>query len=243
MRIRTLLAALTLVGIGVIAGYLIFGNNTKANPNATNPTAQSNTSTSTDVCMDYSGDQMSTLDADLIHFMTKSYRDNQLTYIQTKQGTIAPTDAYSIWFDLPTLKKFLYHIEKISQKFDSSITDTQLGVRFYYATYPKTEEYEKYNFTDLIGRKGNSLFPSYNGLHTLVMVPTLEKNNLKFDFNPLDESTFVKGFSEDTKYAYNSKYNIPNNQTAALSGSTQRDMGSKNHGILYPPTSTVGLGF
>jgi hypothetical protein len=195
-------------------------------------------SSSTSICMDYSADNMSTLDADLIHTMTRGYKKNQLSYIQTELGTIAPIDASAIWFDLVTLKKYLYHIEK-----KSKIDDSKLGVRFYYASYPKSTD-SMAVFRDLRDASGHHLIsPEYKGLHTLVMIPTVKDSvGNDIDFNPLDSSTFKEGFSQKSQYTFGSTSTLPDD-TAALSATPSRDMGARNHGYLTPPKAAVGLGF
>ncbi len=232
MRTRTLLGYLFVAAISALLTYLIFGTTT--DPVTPEPDSK-------EICMDYDAKNMSTLDADLIHVMTQGYETNQLDYIQSKSGTIAPSDAKAIWFDLETLKRYLYHIEKKSQKVDGTITDKNLGVRFYYATYPSKDTIMKYDFKDLKDPSGNLLFSDYEGLHTLVMIPTITIGDKILDFNPLDESTFREGFSQKSNYAYRPGQNIPNNQTGALAGT--RDMSGQNHGTLYPPGPTLGMGF
>ena len=210
-------------------------------PTAITPPAPSSSSTS--ICMDYDTERMSTLDADLIHTMTRGYRDNQLSYIESKSGTIAPTDAYSIWFDLETLKKYLYHIEKNAMRGDSPIDKSKLGIRIYYATYPDVKTIEKGNFTDLDFLKTDPKYSQYYGLHTLVMIPTcLDDSGKNVDFNPLDKETFKKGFYQDSKYSFGSTSTLPDD-TAALTGTPSRSMGGRNHGTLAPPETVVGLGF
>lgn len=218
--------------ISVGATYLIMQNSTPETPSET----------SKSICMDYDNDNMSTLDADLVHTMTGDYKTNQLNYIETATGTKAPKDAYSIWFDLETLKKFLYHIETISKKNENTIAKEDLGVRIYYASYPNKEIMK--NFPDLDVSRGNPAIVNYNGLHTLVMIPTLLRDGVDVDFNPLDEATYTNGLSKIEKYGLNHPSSIPNN-TAALVGTstTSRDTSARNHGILCPPGVTTGFGF
>jgi len=232
MTTRDLLSHSLVAVAAVVVTYLIFGTTT--DPVTPEPDSKN-------ICMDYDAQNMSTLDADLIHVMTQGYEKNQLDYIQSKSGTIAPSDAKAIWFDLETLKRYLYHIEKKSQKVDGTITDKKLGVRFYYSTYPSKDTIMKYDFKDLKDPSGNLLFSDYEGLHTLVMIPTITIGDKILDFNPLDESTFREGFSQKSNYAYRPGQNIPNNQTGALAGT--RDMSGQNHGTLYPPGPTLGMGF
>ncbi|WP_298393618.1 hypothetical protein [Flavobacterium sp.] len=232
MRLRNLLGYLLVAIASVLITYFIMQPTT--DPVSPVPDSQN-------ICMDYDAQKMSTLDADLIHVMTKGYKYNQLEYIQSKSGTIAPKDANAIWFDLETLKKYLYHIEKKSKNVDGTLTDKNLGVRFYYSTYPSNDTVQKYDFKDLKDSSGNLLFKDYEGLHTLVMIPTITIGDQILDFNPLDESTFREGFSQKSNYAYRPGENIPNNQTGALAGT--RDMSGQNHGTLYPPGPAVGMGF
>lgn len=241
LRTLKLIIAGLLVAIMLLLFFNPLAKTTTTEP-STIPTAEVPINSNKSICMDYEAEKMSTLDADLIHVMTQDYMTHQLNYIQTNGTTIAPKDARSIWFDLVTLKKYLYHIEKNSKKVNGTITEKDLGVRIYYATYP--DKVGMKTFDDLKDSSGALLFPEYEGLHTLVMIPTIADasgNNL--DFNPLDDSTFTNGFYQDSKYAYHAGVNIPNNETAALSGSVSRGMGARNHGTLSPPNSTLGLGF
>lgn len=232
MRRINLLSYFIVAIASALITYLIFGTTT--DPVTPEPDSKN-------ICMDYDAERMSTLDADLIHTMTRGYRKNQLDYIQTKTGTIAPEDAYSIWFDLITLKKYLYHIEKNSKKIDSTITDSKLGIRIYYAAYPDTTRIKSGEFKDLEFMKRDEKYNKYGGLHTLVMIPTItDDEGNPYDFNPLDKDTFSKGFYQDSKYSFGSSSTLPDH-TAALSGT--RDMAGKNHGTLYPPGPTLGMGF
>ncbi len=187
------------------------------------------------VCMSYDNENMSTLDVDLIHTMVDTYKKNQLDFINRNPNSKTNNDAHSIWFDLETLKKFVYHIEAISKKTDTIASD-KLGVRIYYAAYPeiKTEENK---FEDLKDFKADPERSQYGNLHTLVMIPTIEVEGKMVDFNPLDKNTYSKGLVGLKEYYYNAGSQIPNsNPTAALT-STTRNTGARNHGILIPPAT------
>lgn len=112
----------------------------------------------------------STLPTALVQSLVDNYRDNQLTYINENLGV---DDAHSIWFDLPTLKSFIQDIEEQAKIIDPNVTDTDLGVRFYYAAYP--EEPQEPVPTD------------YGKRHTLVLIPTKKEENVVCDFNPFPE--------------------------------------------------------
>lgn len=203
------------------------------NPNPGITTTPKNDS----VCMNYDNENMSTLDVDLVHTMVDTYKTNQLDFINTNSGSKTTNDAHSIWFDLETLKKFVYHIETISKKTETTITNDKLGIRIYYAAYPEKKTWEN-KFEDLRDFTTDPEKAQYGSLHTLVMVPTIEIGDGKMaDFNPLDKNTYSNGLAGLKEYNYNDGSPIPNsNPTAALTSST-RNSGARNHGILIPPAT------
>lgn len=191
------------------------------------------------ICTDYDSLAMSTLNCDLIHTMVDNYNKNQLYFIEKDSSFRSSTgdDASSIWFDLETLKKYLYHIERISRKKDPSLTTDKLGVRIYYATYP--EEINPTRWPDLDPRI-NPGMREYGSLHTLIMIPTIERDGSARDFNPLDTATYAYGLAQLPSYGAFATTPIP-----SLSGTSthSRDIGARNHGILTPPGLPIGLGF
>jgi hypothetical protein len=196
------------------------------------------------ICSDYHTDNISTLDVDLVHTMVNNYRGKQLKSIQNPT-VVNPVlqDAHSIWFDLETLKKFLYHIENTSKSQDPNITDANLGIRIYYAAYPEklNEEVAK-RFDDLSNMVNDPVMQNYSGLHTLIMIPTIEIKGQMFDFNPNDGNTYATGIIGNDNYIYNANSPIPNTTTIpALSGtsSNSRNTGARNHGSLIPPATLV----
>ena len=78
------------------------------------------------ICLDYSNSQINELRVDLIHTMTNKYRSNQLDFVNRNSDFLGynKKDAHSIWFDLITLKKFMYHIEKTSRDLGAGINRT-----------------------------------------------------------------------------------------------------------------------
>ncbi|MGO4707518.1 hypothetical protein AB4Y90_00095 [Chryseobacterium sp. 2TAF14] len=135
----------------------------------------------------------------LIQNLVDNYRTNQLEVINENLNM---EDAHSIWFDLPTLKTFISEIETQAQLIDQTVKDSDLGIRFYYAAYPEVPEM--------------SVPANYANRHTLVMVPTKKKDNLDYDFNPL----------EDT------------NGALAITGLIT-DALAMNHGTLVPPKTSI----
>ncbi len=205
------------------------------------------------ICSDYHTDNISTLNVDLVHTMVNNYRGKQLKSIQNLT-VVNPVlqDAHSIWFDLETLKKFLYHIENTSKSQDPNITDAKLGIRIYYAAYPEklNEEVAK-RFEDLSDMVNDPVMQNYSGLHTLVMIPTIEIGGQMFDFNPLDNATYINtGINGNDNYIYNASSPVPNTTAIPALGGTSsnsRNTGARNHGMLYPPAGSLiapsALGF
>lgn len=114
------------------------------------------------------------LSVDFIKAAVDQYRTNQL---QCTEENLGLKDAHSIWFDLPTLKKFIRDIETLAQSTDPSSADTDLGVRMYYAAYP--EDFEN-----------SELKEEYRKCHTLIMIPTKKDSSgdseIHRDFNPME---------------------------------------------------------
>ncbi|AFL82015.1 hypothetical protein Aeqsu_2560 [Aequorivita sublithincola DSM 14238] len=202
------------------------------------------------LCLDYSNQPMSELAVALVHKMSNNYKSNQLSVINNDTSnrfttTAGKGDTRAIWFDLETLKAFLYHLEIETKKKDASISGTDLGVRIYYASYPDTTSWGL--FPDLVGLSGSD----YEDHHTLVMIPTIRnKNNVDVDFNPLEQRTFSDGLGVILDYE-NSEASNPQ-KTFALAGikkssssnqNTSQRTGAQNHGNLYPPLGEIGLGF
>ncbi|WP_415325421.1 hypothetical protein [Chryseobacterium sp. MMS23-Vi53] len=154
-----------------------------------------------------------TMTCEFIQTLVDNYRKNQLASFKNHSGI---DDAHSIHFDLATLKKFISDIEAETQKNAPHVTDQDLGIRFYYAAYPKADEWDIMN--------GTPIGTECAERHTLVLVPTMkaddgEGNMLPYDFNPLSTS------GEGEMLAMASARN------AALQG----DIICQNHGSLNPP--------
>ena len=158
-----------------------------------------------------------TMTCNFIQTLINNYRSNHLVSIKDKLGF---DDAHSIHFDLATIKKFISDIETETQKSNPGITDQDLGIRFYYAAYPKAIDWDIMADTP-IGVE-------YAEKHTLVMVPTMKMADeqgemLPYDFNPLGSS------NSDEVLAMASSKNATDPSEESL---------AQNHGTLIPPDST-----
>lgn len=196
------------------------------------------------ICENYSSKKMNTLSAGVIHEIVNEYRIKQLDYINSADTSL--NDAKAIWFDLETVKEFIYHIEVNSKSLDSTINSTDLGLRFYYASYPEVIDSRDPELGDLYGKE-------YENRHTLVAVPTKRIDNENVDFNPLDIETYTMGLNDIDKYnriEVDNAFNFRNPTEIPVLGPTiknsndpQLPIGAQNHGSLYPPLGDRGLGF
>lgn len=228
--------------------YSIFGTTT--DPVTPEPDTPDPSINIKEICMDYDTEDMSTLNVDLVHTMTKSYIDNQWDFINNSVGFKSKfddpqPDARSIWFDLKSVKRFVYHIESVAKKKDGTLNEDNLGVRFYYATYPDKDIMER--FGDLNTTSRSTALINYHNRHTLVMIPTIQIGESILDFNPLDPSTYDGSLKNKKEYMHNDTDVINNtNPTTILSLTGTPDgrrISSKNHGSLAPPDATLGMGF
>lgn len=169
-----------------------------------------------------------TMDPAIIQQMVDGYRNNHLAAINK---TLGINDSNSVSFGLKTLKKFIADIEFFSKKVDPRIADGALGIRFYYAAYPKENEWSGFEDEKSIGK-------NYAQKHTLVMIPTLKKKRSDgsyqdYDFNPLDRATFPLKEREKqhpiTLMAMSSD----------SSDSQSQEVMAQNHGQLIPPADSA----
>ncbi|MDM1557447.1 hypothetical protein PYS58_18870 [Chryseobacterium indologenes] len=157
-----------------------------------------------------------TMSNELIKALIDNYRQNQMNAINETMGI---KDAHSIWFDLPKLKNFINQIEHEASKINPECTQEDLGIRFYYAAYPKIENW------DIM--ESHPVPEEYSERHTLVMVPTLKKENengeiIHFDFNALPSKKLA---------------------SPALAARDPKPIkfNGENQGTLSPPASSMGM--
>jgi hypothetical protein len=154
-----------------------------------------------------------TMTQDFIQILVNNYRNNQLVSVNEKMGI---DDAHSIHFDLKTLKKFIADIETLTSANNPGANLEDLGIRFYYAAYPNLESWDIMNGTQ-IGRE-------YAEKHTLVLVPTIKKQDengemLSYDFNPMNSDGQMLAMA------------------SARNANTNCEVICQNHGALIPPDS------
>lgn len=168
----------------------------------------------------------------LIKALIDNYRQNHLSAINTALGI---QDAHSIWFDLPKLKNFIAKIEEEAAKVNPATSEADLGIRFYYATYPKQENWSMMD--------SHPVPVQYAGKHTLVMIPTLKKAGeagelVDFDFNPFQAN------GENSNLALNARNFTPSGNGDGDGGPLGDDTGlGENSGTLIPPAPPLGTSY
>ncbi|RQO33129.1 hypothetical protein DBR39_23325 [Chryseobacterium sp. KBW03] len=169
----------------------------------------------------------------LIQALIDNYRQNHLSAINTALGI---QDAHSIWFDLPKLKNFIAKIEEEAAKVNPATSEADLGIRFYYATYPKQENWSMMD--------SHPVPVEYAGRHTLVMIPTVKKASetgelVDFDFNPFQTN------GENSNLALNSRNITPSGNGGDNGNGGGGPLGDdtglgENNGQLTPPKASLG---
>lgn len=162
--------------------------------------------------------ESNTIPSELIQKLVDNYRKNQMTAANKELGI---TDSHSIWFDLPRLKSFIAAIENEARNINPDVTDEDLGIRFYYAAYPKAQDWGI--------MENHPVEKEYAQKHTLVMVPTLKRADengemLDFDF----EETSDEAGGESSR---------------SQSTETMKVTFAGNHGTLAPPSNTKAQSF
>lgn len=200
------------------------------------------------ICMNYADSKASELSRALIREMAHGYRNNQLKLINDSFAINDKDkeDAHSIWFELETIKNFIYHVELNAR--NNKISSEKLGLRIYYSRYPEMKTWQN-TYTDLRSFIGTDR-EKYEKLHTLVMIPTINVKDEKtgeehnYDFNPKDITTYTTGLPTIVGDV------PPGIRIPALGGLVSNDPGTlvsrststfaQNHGSLIPPTDNTG---
>ena len=229
---------LIILALLALLGFSLFYNPFGIDENTVNENA---------ICDDYSRESISTLKTSLISDLVERYRKNQLTYINQHMPE-SDSDSHSIWFDLDTIKKFIYHIEKNVQ-INRVSNGAKLGLRIYYGAYPEASEFTSPGYEDIAYLATDPQTMKYGLKHTLIFIPTIYNESLvdNVDFNPLDSNTY-NGYISMEK---SDKIKDDPNAIAPYEESGYKPMAltpsqsvmARNHGHLYPPDSMTGLGF
>ena len=184
-----------------------------------------------EICMDFSSEQESKLTNGLVGDMINLYRVKQWNSIKGSSTSPMVTDANTIWFELDSIKKFIYTIEK-KVKNNPGTENSKLGLRIYYAAYPEKSKWDLDEYKDLRVFRGNPITEQYEKMHTLVMLPTIQTagGSIK-DINLFDVSTFVSFIFKNFKPQFF--------YTLHLEGSYFPLQGAR--GFFIPPSGGQGV--
>ena len=174
----------------------------------------------------------STFRMSLIEEMVTNYRKNQLLSIENAPQNGVKADAYSILFDLDTLKKFINDIERGVKEIQPTV-NSKLAIRMYYAAYPLSSKWNEPGYESLGNLLGKEIPKLYEKKHTLIMIPVIKTNKGIFaDFNPFDKNTY-QGFPK----------RMTKGMQLLRDASDTTEIPALNHGQLIPPASNVGEAF
>jgi hypothetical protein len=174
----------------------------------------------------YKNSPFSGLSSNLIREMVVNYKSNPSYPMWNNGNADIDPDARSIWFNLDTLKKFIWYVETLSVNNKINNID-KLGVRLYYGRYPTTSTTSA--FTELTNMPLN-----YTNRHTVFMLPTYFDGTYNVDFDPnLMEGGIPKSLSPILK----NKENITLMAYRTFSTEPTNNM-MQNHGDLIPPMSS-----
>lgn len=131
------------------------------------------------------------INPELAKQMGANYRDSVWQGRKIKKQK--QLDARSVWFSLAKLKAFITDVEnKVNAAYNKggkqpvcTLDQFDLGVRIYFCNYPEDKKlWTDYAFDNYFGN--HDIPEEYAGLHTLMMVPTIYKQDeqLNYDFDP-----------------------------------------------------------
>lgn len=173
---------------------------------------------------DYTNSGFTGLQSKLIVDITKNYKNSAYTSFHPSGPT--SLDARTVWFNLDTLKKFLWYVETTSKK--NGLTDLKgLGVRIYYARYPMSTDYATYDNLANVNT-------GFANMHTIFMVPTYfsTDRNYNVEFDP----NFISNHKPELMTKL---FNDPNQVLTVLKVLSDPSTMTQNHGDLIPPMNNI----
>jgi uncharacterized protein YxeA len=191
------------------------------------------------VCTNYSTAPVNEMDKTQVLEMIRNYHNNQYNAINASSfgfnGNIPSTisikkDSRAAFFNIDTLKRLIYYIEKASEKF-SPANRQNLGINIYFASYTALTQMQKHGY-------------DYTNRHTLIFIPSIFDNSTK-TARDFDLKHSLSGINViDPKYIDSAFLNNPGITSIfglmplgdPIVGSN--NMSSQNHGTLIPPPPT-----
>lgn len=147
------------------------------------------------------------------------YADLDKSHISVDGKVTAEEDAKSIWYDLETIKQYIWMIEDTLHKQGCNLDSLKLGLHFYLAKYPDSAHIAEYGVD-----------PSYANHQTVFITATYLDGKTNVDFDPYHiggekcKPMPLKSYLRQEK----------STEGMRMSGVTE-DPGVLNHGTLIPP--------
>lgn len=176
---------------------------------------------------DYSGKPMKGyLDVNLAKEIADLYYgDKDKAYISDAGGITNIEDAKAVWFDLETLKQYIWQIEDTLCKQGCNIDSLGLGMHVYFAKYPDSS---------LISQFG--VDPKYAMHQTVFLTATYKGQKGNIDFDPFHPGADKCKPTPLGAYLQRSA----SSREGMKLGGGDGDAGVLNHGNLAPPPSGTG---
>lgn len=163
------------------------------------------------------------------------YKKNQLSAINDRLSSTMNNrfeDARSCWYSIDKLKKFICLIEENSKPFFGDKGLPNLGIRFYYATYPNIEQQE---VVQANGVKENVPVGMH---HTLFMVPTAYNRETDVNVDLFLPINFRSGISNPNDTALLA---LPKLEGYLKTSTTLLVLGKEKNTILGPSVTNQGM--
>jgi hypothetical protein len=198
------------------------------------------------ICNNYENYPVNEMDKQTVLSMVRNYYQNQYRAINytVRSGSTSDklvtfpdninVDSRAVFFNLDTLKRLIYYIEKAARKF-TTVQKEYLGVNIFFGSYPKDMEMSKGGY-------------NYTNRHTLVFIPAIFNNDVgkarDFDLNnSLNGTNVLDPLYIDSSFLNNPALTtIPGMTVMKVMGAsvtgTSTNMNSQNHGTATPPPPT-----
>ena len=187
-------------------------------------------------CSNYSYSPVNEMNKKEVLDMIRTYYNNQYNSINSNIGastfdfnnTGLPStlkcnvDSRAVFFNLDTLKKLIYYIDKASENF-SPADKQNLGVNVYFAAYPEYFNKEKYTW-------------DYKNRHTLIFFPSIF-NNVSHMGMDIDLMSSLNNTTKNTPTYINEAFLSDSNNTVlkVMVDGISSSMMSQNNGTTIPP--------
>jgi hypothetical protein len=191
-------------------------------------------------CSNYSYSPVNEMDKYEVLDMIRTYYNNQYNNINSHIGPSTfdfnnpalpssklVVDSRAVFFDLDTLKKLIYYMDKASENFP--LADKQnLGVNVYFAAYPQYFNKEKHGW-------------DYKNRHTLIFFPSIF-NNVSHIAQDIDLMASLSGTTPNAPTyiteAFLSDSSMARFVVLTDGNSNSSSMMSQNNGTAIPPPPT-----